>query len=154
MVIRIINQRLIREALDKLADIEYEGRGGLRRVHFIDSYLWLNRVGVKKVYSRKLGYVCMKAWQKSWKEGYLLIKKYIMEKNLPNLNVPFADIQRILLGQAVGNGEGKDTKSYLDHAYMEVLKSNNIVLDWFWANYLMEWDNALEIYRKKHRRRN
>ena len=75
MLIRITNQKLIRDALNRLADLMYETSGHyLRKVLYVDDYLYLGRHGNNLKYSDRLGIVCVKAWQKNWREGYFLMK--------------------------------------------------------------------------------
>ena len=46
MLIRITNQKLIRDALNRLADLMYETSGHyLRKVLYVDDYLYLGRHG-------------------------------------------------------------------------------------------------------------
>ena len=62
MLIRITNQKLIRDALNRLADLMYETSGHyLRKVLYVDDYLYLGRHGNNLKYSDRLGIVCVKA---------------------------------------------------------------------------------------------
>lgn len=148
MLIRITNQKLIRDALNRLSELMYiNSGGGLRRILFIDEYLYLGRHGNSLTYSDRLGLVCIKAWQKNWKEGYTLMKTLVTILNSETLALPFKEVQKRLYQEATEHHD--DFIDYLDNAYITVMKFNSIVFNWFWANFLQHWDNVVATYRKK-----
>lgn len=150
MLIRITNQKLIRDALNRLADLMYETNGHyLRRVLYVDDYLYLGRRGNNLKYSDRLGIVCVKAWQKNWREGYFLMKELATVLNSQTLALPFEEVQKRIWQEAVNKPSNVDYLEYLDNAYITVMKFNSIVFNWFWANFLQHWDNVVATYRKK-----
>ena len=150
MLIRITNQKLIRDALNRLADLMYETSGHyLRKVLYVDDYLYLGRHGNNLKYSDRLGIVCVKAWQKNWREGYFLMKELATVLNSQTLALPFEEVQKRIWQEAVNKPSNVNYLEYLDNAYITVMKFNNIVFNWFWANFLQHWDNVVATYRKK-----
>lgn len=150
MLIRITNQKLIRDALNRLADLMYETNGHyLRKVLYVDDYLYLGRHGNNLKYSDRLGIVCVKAWQKNWREGYFLMKELATVLNSQTLALPFEEVQKRIWQEAVNKPSNVDYLEYLDNAYITVMKFNSIVFNWFWANFLHHWDNVVATYRKK-----
>ena len=150
MLIRITNQKLIRDALNRLADLMYETSGHyLRKVLYVDDYLYLGRHGNNLKYSDRLGIVCVKAWQKNWREGYFLMKELATVLNSQTLALPFKEVQKRIWQEAVNKPSNVDYLEYLDNAYITVMKFNSIVFNWFWANFLHHCDNVVAAYRKK-----
>ena len=155
MLIRITNQKLIRDALNRLADLMYETSGHyFRKVLYVDDYLYLGRHGNNLKYSDRLGIVCVKAWQKNWKEGYFLMKELATVLNSQTLALPFEEVQKRIWQEAVNKPSNVDYLEYLDNAYITVMKFNSIVFNWFWANFLHHWDNVVAAYREKSGRCN
>lgn len=155
MLIRITNQKLIRDALNRLADLMYETSGHyLRKVLYVDDYLYLGRHGNNLKYSDRLGIVCVKAWQKNWREGYFLMKELATVLNSQTLALPFEEVQKRIWQEAVNKPSNVDYLEYLDNAYITVMKFNSIVFNWFWANFLHHWDNVVAAHREKSGRCN
>ena len=154
MLVQITNQKLIREALDRLKWFREETRTNYFSKNLpleIDDFLYFKRdpYGIP-VYSRNLGLICIKAWQKKWHPGYRMMKELVIIQNLPTLLVPFVDVQKRIAAASREATSKKDQRvSYRDNAWVRVLEFNKIALEMFWQNYLDLWYDVVEAYRKK-----